>query len=164
MLQRWINIRDTGWQVLVCTTPFGGRILARVHCKDSETSSICDGVVVHVSCWSWSFPYSARGRMNQQQYLKVLQKKLLSDWLWHFPQNDGIFQQDGAPCHTAKSVKAFLQRKKIPLLPWPGNSLDISPIENLWMIVKRRIAQRKPTSKTALIEALIDVWARDPEI
>src|SRR5688572_7654426 len=41
---------------------------------------------------------------------------------------------------------------------------DMNPIENLWMIVKRRIAARKPTSKTKLIEALIDFWHRDPEI
>ena len=57
-----------------------------------------------------------------------------------------------------------MKQKKIPILPWPGNSPDMKPIENLWMIVKRRIAQRKPTSKVMLIEALIDVWARDPEI
>jgi len=32
------------------------------------------------------------------------------------------------------------------------------------MIVKCRIAAKKSTSKRALIEALMDVWTRDPEI
>jgi transposase len=58
----------------------------------------------------------------------------------------------------AKSVTAFIRSKNIPQLPWPSNSPDMNPIENLWMIVKRRIAQCKP-SKVMLIEALIDVWA-----
>ena len=105
-----------------------------------------------------------QGRMNQHQYIRVLEQKLIPDLPKHFPDGGGIFQQDGAPCHTAKSVTAFMKQKKIPVLPWPGNSPDMNPIENLWMIVKRRIAQRKPTSKVTLIEALIDVWARDPEI
>ena len=39
----------------------------------------------------------------------------------------------------------------------------MNPIENLWMIVKKRISDKKPT-KAKLIEALIDVWAQDPEI
>ena len=108
--------------------------------------------------------YIVEGRMNQHQYIKVLQEKMLPDIFKHFPNGDGVFQQDGAPCHTAKSVTSFLQRNHVPLLPWPGSSPDMNPIENLWMIVKRRIAARKPTSKRALIEALIDVWARDPEI
>jgi len=108
--------------------------------------------------------YIVEGRMNQHQHIRFLEQKLLTELPNHFPNGGAIFQQDGAPCHTAKSVKDFLRRKQVPLLDWPGNSPDMNPIENLWMIVKRRIAERKPTSKTKLIEALIDVWHRDPEI
>jgi len=108
--------------------------------------------------------YIVEGRMNQHQYIKVLQTRLLPDLSSHFPDGGAIFQQDGAPCHTAKSVKAFLDKNKVCVLPWPSHSPDMSPIENLWMVVKRRISQRCPTSKIELIEALIDVWNRDPEI
>ncbi|GFY09975.1 hypothetical protein TNCV_3699361 [Trichonephila clavipes] len=42
-----------------------------------------------------------------------------------------IVMQDGAPCHTARSIKAFLAEQNIPLLDWPGNSPDMNPIENI---------------------------------
>lgn len=59
------------------------------------------------------------GRMNQQQYVKVLEKKLLPELPIRFPNGDGIFQQDGAPCHTARSVKAFLEKHSfIAALAW----------------------------------------------
>jgi transposase len=54
--------------------------------------------------------------------------------------------------------------KNIPLLPWPGNSPDLNPIENLWSIVKRRIRSENITTKLQLIDRLISVWHRDEEV
>ena len=51
------------------------------------------------------------GRMNQYQYKRVLEQKLLLDMPKHFPNGGGILMQDGAPCHTAKSVTAFMKQK-----------------------------------------------------
>lgn len=108
--------------------------------------------------------YIVEGMMNQVQYKKVLETRLLPQLREWFPDGHCIFMQDGAPCHTAKSVKQFLQVNNVPLLPWPGNSPDCNPIENMWEIVKRRIATLKPTTKTSLIEGLIEVWCHDPDI
>ena len=66
--------------------------------------------------------------------------------------------QDGAPCHTARSVKSFLHEQNIPLLSWPGNSPDMNPIENVWELVKREMAKDMITSKQQLISKLIEVW------
>ena len=106
----------------------------------------------------------AEERMNQQQYIEVLEQKMLSEFHKNFPGGDGVFQQDGAPCHTAKSVMNFCKKNNVTMTPWPWNIPNMNPIENLWITVKRRIAQRKSTTIISLIEALIDVWARDPEI
>jgi len=39
-----------------------------------------------------------------------------------------------------------------------GNSPDLNPIENLWVILKRKVAARNPTSASDLKEAIKHVW------
>ncbi|GFY30173.1 uncharacterized protein TNCV_3090811 [Trichonephila clavipes] len=60
--------------------------------------------------------YVVKGMMRQDQYKDVLQNRLiprLEEW---FPNGEPyIFMQDGALCHTARSIKAFLAEQNIPL-------------------------------------------------
>ena len=46
-----------------------------------------------------------------------------------FPQKGYIFMQHPEPCHDSKSTRTFPERKGMPILEWPGNSLDLNPIE-----------------------------------
>lgn len=108
--------------------------------------------------------YVVQGTMKQDQYKAVLEKRLipqLKDW---FGDDDCIFMQDGAPCHTAKSVMKFLEESKINVLKWPGNSPDLNPIENLWAIAKKRVQKLGATTKNQVIENFIKVWHHDPDI
>lgn len=106
-----------------------------------------------------------QGTMRQEQYRDILQTRLIPQLREWFRNGEPVtFMQDGAPCHTAKSVKAFLQERNIPLLSWPGNSPDMNPIENIWELVKRRVSSEVITSKQKLIERVIEVWCRDPEL
>ena len=76
------------------------------------------------------------GTMNAQKHISVLQTRLLpqiKDWQSEW---DWIFQQDSAPCHTAKAVKLWIAKNNIQVLPWAGNSPDMNPIENLWELLK----------------------------
>lgn len=109
--------------------------------------------------------YVVEGTMNQDQYKRVLQNRLIPQIREWFPHGESyVFMQDGAPCHTARSVRSFLEQNNIPVLSWPGNSPDMNPIENVWELMKREIAKEVITTKTRLIEQIIVVWNRHPHL
>lgn len=108
--------------------------------------------------------YIVEGTMNQHQYRKVLETRLLPQLRNWFPDRDCVFMHDGAPCHKAKSVTKFLAENNVQTLPWPGNSPDMNAIENLWGIVKKRLKKINITTKVQLIEELIKIWHHDDEI
>jgi len=102
------------------------------------------------------------GTVNADKYIKeVLQCKLVASARDIFGSDQPfIFQQDGAPCHTAKKCMSWFTENHIELLEWPGNSPDLNPIENLWSRLKRAVAAKHPSNKQQLIEAVINSWFR----
>ena len=50
-----------------------------------------------------------------------------------------LFQQDNARPHSAKLTTEFLNNSNINVLRWPAFSPDLSPIENLWDQIGRRL-------------------------
>ena len=75
-------------------------------------------------------------KMNAAMYQQVLQRHLKPSLR---QTGCSVFMQDGAPCHTAKSIKAWLAASEVPVLDWVGNSPDCNPIENLWRGLKREV-------------------------
>ncbi len=57
---------------------------------------------------------------------------------------DLIFQQDLAPANTAKSTKSWLSDHGVGVLDGPANSPDLTPIENIRGIVKRKMRNKRP--------------------
>ena len=76
-------------------------------------------------------------------------------------RNCMIFMQDGAPCHRSKIVSEFLKEKKIKVFNWPGNSPDLNHIENLWEVLKNKVADKQPSSAKDLKDAIKEVWIRE---
>lgn len=72
-----------------------------------------------------------------------------------------IFQQDGAPAHTAKDVTKWFKDNGIKVLEWPGNSPDLNPIENLWEIMKRQLRAKNPTSLQDMRFWLMTIWCKE---
>ncbi|GFT24033.1 transposable element Tcb1 transposase [Trichonephila clavipes] len=73
------------------------------------------------------------GTMDQYKHASVLADHVHPYMCIVFPQDDGIFQQDNARCHTAFSVRAWFEehQDEYTVLPWPANSPDLNPIEHL---------------------------------
>ena len=99
--------------------------------------------------------------MNSGQYCHVILSPLVPQIKEWFPGGGYTFMQDGAPCHTSRRSKECLATHQIPVLPWPGNSPDLNPIETLWAIVKRRLRSETVNTKNVLIAGIIKVWLRD---
>ena len=95
--------------------------------------------------------------------MKFLLPQLLSDCHTLFG-DDFIFQQDGAPAHTARQAQQFLQNacpEFIAKDEWPPNSPDLNPLDySVWglMLDSYNKLISKPTSRAELKAALQNIW------
>jgi transposase len=108
------------------------------------------------------YPGGKGGGMNAKRYQEqVLEGKLLEFWSeMNSERHDVVFQQDGAPSHTAKSTKKWLADHDIPIFPHPPSSPDLNPIERVWHELKSGIRSwpHHPTSVNKLITVVEAVW------
>lgn len=86
-------------------------------------------------------------------------QRILSIGLPQICNGRTIFQHDGAPAHRSQSTQQYLVQKAVRLMPcWPAQSPDLSPIENLWEILKRRLDGIKVESLNHLWDLVQREW------
>ena len=102
------------------------------------------------------------GTINAERYIQVLEQHMLPSKQRLFHGRPCLFQQDNAKPHSAHLTTAWLRSKRVRVLDWPACSPDLSPIENVWRIMKRKIRQRRPRTVEQLKLYIKQEWERIP--
>ena len=99
------------------------------------------------------------GRLNAEAYIKIARKFVKKDARKLIGRRF-TFQQDGAPCHTAKLTTDALQKANICVLPRVAQSPDLNPTEHLWNHLANKLDEMRPTSLQDLKEKIFSAWER----
>ena len=105
--------------------------------------------------------FACTGGMNSMRYQEQVPDGVLNEF---YCQVSEEFQQDGAASHRSKSTMKWFRRNGIPLFSHPACSPDLSPIESVWLELKKRLRAlpHLPTTVPQLIETVKSIWEELP--
>ncbi len=115
-----------------------------------------------ISAYGMGSLHVLEGTMNAERYINVLEQHMLPSRRRLFQGRPCVFQQDNAKPHTAAITTAWLRSRRVRVLNWPAYSPDLSPIENIWRIIKRKIRQRWPRTLQQLETYIRQEWDQIP--
>ncbi|UYV60612.1 hypothetical protein LAZ67_1001658 [Cordylochernes scorpioides] len=100
------------------------------------------------------------GTKTAQRYVDDVLRPVTLPYLQGVP--NALYQQDNARPHTVRISQQALQ--DVQMLPWPPYSPDLSPIEHVWDIIRRRLhALPQPRSEDELWQMVEREWRAIPQ-
>ena len=87
-------------------------------------------------------------------YVQILEEELQQTLgFFDTSQEDIIIQQDNDPKHTSRKAKKWFEDHEFEVMVWPPQSPDLKPIEHLWFILTKRLAEYPELSK-----GILELW------
>ncbi|CAF1354373.1 unnamed protein product, partial [Rotaria sordida] len=94
---------------------------------------------------------------------KIYKNALLPTARTHFGRGrDWVLVEDNDPKHRSRTSIEWEKKHHVTSLPWPSQSPDANPIENLWSLFKIKIAARKPKTMKDLQKSIYKEWNNLP--
>jgi len=112
-------------------------------------------------CWNGVGTLAAvEDNINATKYQEKIDEHLWRVIARNFPGGDYFLQDDNAPVHRAWSTKEFVAQNGINGMSWPTQSPDIHVIENVWLLLKRKLQRRTGMikSKNDLFREIHSIW------
>jgi hypothetical protein len=87
------------------------------------------------------------GRIIAREYVGRLGNQVQQVIHMLFPNNDEVFQDDGAPIYTAVTVQSWFEKHEgeYKHLSWPAQSPDLENIEQFWSPLETEVRNRFPS-------------------
>ena len=110
-----------------------------------------------------------KAKVNAKLYVETLLPRLIKDCESVLPSGF-IFQQDGAPAHTAKLAQDFIATNCSEFIgkdEWPPNSPDLNPLDyHVWgaMLERYKTFHPKPKNIDELKNVLQVIWDQLPQV
>ena len=92
-----------------------------------------------------------KSTINQHRYIKILEEHLLP-YITKNNLTNFKFVQDNASCHSAKSVKIWLQSQNLSVIDWPPQIVSRFELHRESMEYHQKQGEERKSSKFASIE------------
>lgn len=106
-------------------------------------------------------------KINKEYYIDSILESVVKPWaIRTFKKRKWLFQQDGAPAHTAKLTQQWFENNAVDFIrkeEWPGYSPDLNPMDfAIWGYLESKACATPHRNLNSLQSALIREWNKIP--
>ena len=94
------------------------------------------------------------GTITPGRYIDVLSTHMVPSLI----ENNLIFQQDNASIHRSKETSRWFTMNGIEPIVWPAKSPDLSPVEQMWNLVRTEVYENEYQTLEQFVTAIQTYW------